>query len=218
MNSYQIEGDLRARIALKGARSVIGGLWDELGELQVSFLRSRGLRADHRVLDVGCGCLRAGVKLVPLLQPDHYFGLDISPALLEAGRAELKALGLLDRVARRNLRATASFDASGFPRFDFGIAQSVFTHLPLPAFVACLYAIKPNFVCGGRFFATFFAAPEGSESYRQLCGKHTYSARDPFHVTPAAVLQAASEAGWRGSWIGDWSHPKDQQIAEFVVS
>ena len=32
-------------------REFVGGLWSELGKLQLDFLRAQGLRPDHRLLD-----------------------------------------------------------------------------------------------------------------------------------------------------------------------
>ena len=66
-------------------RQEVGGLWDQVGRLQLDFLRGRGLEPEARLLDVGCGCLRGGVHLVEYLSPGRYYGIDISPALLEVG-------------------------------------------------------------------------------------------------------------------------------------
>ena len=47
-------------------REQVGGLWDEIGALQIDFLRAQGLRPGDTLLDVGCGCLRGGVHFVAL--------------------------------------------------------------------------------------------------------------------------------------------------------
>ncbi len=41
-------------------RDFIGGHWDLLGKLQLDFMRDQGLKPDQKVLDIGCGALRAG--------------------------------------------------------------------------------------------------------------------------------------------------------------
>ncbi len=38
----------------------VGGLWDEIGQLQFDFLRAKGLLPRHKLLDFGCGSLRGG--------------------------------------------------------------------------------------------------------------------------------------------------------------
>src|SRR4051794_24004227 len=47
----------------KGAhRRRVGGRWQELGSLQLDFMVAQGLQPQHRLLDVGCGALRGGVR------------------------------------------------------------------------------------------------------------------------------------------------------------
>ncbi len=41
-------------------RDMVGGMWEEIGRLQFEFLRARGLKPSHRLLDIGCGSLRGG--------------------------------------------------------------------------------------------------------------------------------------------------------------
>src|SRR3979409_2149502 len=59
-------------------RAAVGGRWEEIGELQFQFLRTHGLEPQHRLLDIGCGSLRGGVRFVSYLDPGNYFGIDIS--------------------------------------------------------------------------------------------------------------------------------------------
>src|SRR5260370_28821072 len=85
-------------------REVVGGQWDEIGQLQFYFLKKNGLRADHSLLDIGCGCLRGGVHFIEYLEPDRYVGLDINQPLLDAVYdIELAAAGLQDRLPRGHL-------------------------------------------------------------------------------------------------------------------
>lgn len=218
INKYVDEESLSREIANVGARALIGGNWDVIGRLQSEYLQHLGMQPQHRFLDVGCGCLRAGVKIVPWLNLGNYFGIDISPALLQAGREELITLGLSERVPEFNLRATSDFDIQGFPDFEFGIAQSVFTHLPLNYLTQCLNAIRPHFETGGRFLATFFLGPPDAETYVQDGGKPTHNNRDPFHFSVEDILETGRSASWSARWIGHWGHPRNQQLAEFTVA
>ena len=63
-------------------RESVGGLWDQIGQLQFDFLVANGLRPEHKLLDIGCGSLRGGVKFVRYLQSGHYFGTDLNGSLL----------------------------------------------------------------------------------------------------------------------------------------
>src|SRR5207248_6045542 len=47
-----------------------------LGRYVFEFLVESGCRPDHRVLDFGCGALRAGVHVIPYLNAGNYFGVD----------------------------------------------------------------------------------------------------------------------------------------------
>ena len=79
-------------------RKFVGGMWERIGRHQFDFLRDRGLRPEHRLLDVGCGALRGGVHFIRYLNVGGYYGIDINASLLAAGRdVELPAAGLVDR-------------------------------------------------------------------------------------------------------------------------
>ena len=58
-----------------GHRQYVGGNWDEIGNLQFNFLKSKGLKPESYLLDIACGSLRLGVKAIPYLNPDHYLGI-----------------------------------------------------------------------------------------------------------------------------------------------
>src|SRR5215469_11012365 len=118
-------------------RMQVGGLWEEIGQLQYDFLLAQGLRADHYFLDIACGSLRAGVKLIPYLDSGHYYGIDRDSELLRRGY-ELE----LDDEARQKQPVLAQMEDFDFQRlgrqFDFAIAQSLFTHLPVNQITRCL--------------------------------------------------------------------------------
>jgi SAM-dependent methyltransferase len=217
-NSYQDEQQMRQAVQEGRHREVIGGLWDEIGALQFEFLKARGMKPEHKLLDLGCGSGRLAVQAVPYLQPECYYGMDISPALLSAARREIERAGYGNKISDRSLYATADFCPSPqMPSFDFGIAQSVFTHLPLNCLTFALNAIRRNFEPGGRFFATFFVAPRGMQDFcHKTGGIVSHCDRDPFHFDEDVIIRTAREAGWRARWIGAWGHPREQQISEFV--
>jgi hypothetical protein len=218
---YHDADHVRRRIALGEHRDVIGGMWDELGALQRDFLIEEGLQPHHRLIDIGCGSLRAGVPLTEYLNAERYYGIDISADLLDAGYdREIVPAGLADKLPRRHLHATASYDVSGFgAAFDFGLAQSVFTHLPLDELSACLAAIAPHFVAGGRYYVTYFERPADADPAAPLPhdpgGVISHPDKDPFDATVAA-LAGATPASWRLDIIGRWGHPRDQRMARFV--
>jgi hypothetical protein len=59
LSRYYDKTAIEAEVAAGRHRESVGGLWDEIGELQADFLMSRGLRPHHRLLDIGCGRAKA---------------------------------------------------------------------------------------------------------------------------------------------------------------
>ena len=206
-------------------RLEVGGLWDEIGELQLAYLKNQGLKPSDRLLDIGCGSLRGGVKFAAFLNPGNYFGLDKDPRLLEAGKnIELKKAGInLDTVS---LLCRDDFLASEFGvQFNFAIAQSVFTHINSEQIHLCLKNSKPAIVKGGSLYATFFEdtntdseanGPDGAIVHSPG-GVVSYPDSDPYHYRTEDLITLGSELGYQCEYLGDWQHPRAQKMIKYKV-
>ncbi|MEE4212745.1 MAG: class I SAM-dependent methyltransferase [Parvularcula sp.] len=216
---YDDHRQMAARVARGEHRVAIGGLWQELGALQLSFLKARGLRTTDRLLDLGCGSLRGGVHYVGYLNPGRYYGLDLSQALLDAGyNIELAQAGLQDRCPKENLLADDNFRAERFGvEFDKAIAVSVFTHMSLNKIRQALEKLAPVMRPGGVFYATTFECPEDRLTGDPLVHGEitTYPDRDPYHYRPSDLEHAAKGLPFRVRRIGDWGHPRGQFMTAF---
>jgi hypothetical protein len=202
-------------------RDVIGGLWEEIGRLQFEYLLANGLARSSRLVDVGCGCLRGGIHFVSYLDENLYFGIDSNASLLDAGYdIELKLAGLDKKLPRENLVCDGEFKFDAFPAaFDFAIAQSLFTHLPANQIRLCLTRLAAKMKCGGKFFATFFLVAEDhpfGEPSTHRGGVASFDAKDPYHYRFSDIAQLCKGLPWRASLIGDWGHPRDQYMIEFL--
>jgi len=95
------------------------------------------------------------------MEPGHYVRIDKSQALLDAGRQiELLRYRLIDKGA--TLVQMDDFRLETLDRhFDFAIAASVFTHLPLNDVIHCPISMKHVLRDDGVFFATFFENERG---------------------------------------------------------
>jgi cyclopropane fatty-acyl-phospholipid synthase-like methyltransferase len=202
-------------------RDFVGGMWDEIGSLQFEFLKKQGLSPNHRLMDIGCGCLRGGVHFVPYLEKCRYYGVDINASLIEAGKKELlRNPANLDK--QPDLRVTDQFDLAQFGvQFDYALAISVFTHLNANHIGRCLIEIKKVLGPQGRFFATFFLAP--TSLHAQPILHHpgdivTYPDRDPFHYSFAEMETLAQFAALSVRQIGNWGHPRDQRMLCFTAA
>lgn len=220
-NKYYDENYVQEQLKLGKHRQVVGGLWEEIGALQLAFLQGRGLRPGDLLLDVGCGSLRGGVKFVEYLEGGHYFGIDISPSLLEAGYAQEISLrqDLADKLPRANLKCIDDFNAMSFgQQFDYALAQSVFTHLTLNSIRLCLENLHPVLRAGGKFYATYFRItddqPAGvarpNESGIVTCGH-----KDPYHYRVADFQHLIRGLPWVLDEELDWGHPRGQRMLVF---
>jgi SAM-dependent methyltransferase len=217
VNSYDRE--LTPEELDRGAhRDAIGGMWEEIGRLQFEFLKTRGLRPDHKLCDVGCGALRGGIHFVRYLDPGNYYGLDINASLLEGGRRELEKAGLAAKNA--NLLPDDRFEMSRFgAQFHYMLAVSVFTHLYANHIVRCLTEARKVLAPGGQFLATFFNAPTSAhlDTIKQdPGGVVTWYDRDPFHYSPDEMAMLGNLAGLKTELIGAWNHPRNQWMLAFT--
>jgi SAM-dependent methyltransferase len=202
-------------------RAIVGGLWDEMGQRQLDFLVGHGLRPEHYVLDVGCGSLRAGVKLIDYLEPGHYYGIDRDAELLRCGREYELSPDLLAKAPI--LAHVGDFDFRRLARqFDVALAQSVFTHLPLNEIARCLVRVPAILEPRGVFYATFFENERGLSNLEPLEWSTadglvitTYLDRDPYHYDFGTFQWLGQQAGLKVSYLGDWDHPRRQRMLAF---
>jgi hypothetical protein len=189
-----------------GHREYVGGMWDQIGRLQLDFLLSAGLSPHHYLLDIGCGALRGGVHLIRYLDAGHYLGMEKEAELLEAGIDEL-GVDLYEQQVPL-LIASDRFDVGRFGIVpDVAIAQSLFTHLPPLAIRTCLANLR-RVMPAGSFFATFF---ETAAPVQNPLAPHDHAS---FRYTPQEMRDFG--AGWAMTYIGDWGHPRGQVMVEYV--
>lgn len=202
-------------------RRMIGGLWDAVGQLQLQHLVSCGLVPSMRLVDIGCGALRGGVKFIDYLDAGNYFGLDLNASLLQAGfEVELAAVGLQHKLPRSQLIADDAFAVSRFGvEFDMALAHSVFTHLPLNHIRRCLAEVAGVLRPGGSFFATFFEVPPAHpvvEPYtHDPGGITTHLDQNPYHYRAEELIWCARDLPLSLRSWGVWGHPRGQRMICF---
>ncbi|WP_154222849.1 class I SAM-dependent methyltransferase [Marinicella rhabdoformis] len=198
-------------------RLKVGGLWKQIGQLQFEFMLRNGLEAHNNLLDIGCGCLRGGVKFIPFLNASNYYGMDINASLLAAAEIEINRANLVDR--NPNLMLNSEFEFHKFEvKFDYMISVSVFTHLPVNNIIRCLQRVSENLKPNGKYFSTFFIS-EKSIELKPICHQPgnivTHYDQDPFHYSVDEIKRMGSNCGLKTTLIGDWGHPRGQQMVKF---
>lgn len=215
---------IRQAVETNQHREAIGGLWEQLGQLQLDFLKSQGMQPEHHLLDIGCGALRLGVRAVDYLDSGHYFGLDLSRELINAGYTKEFTQTQRERLPQSNLTANDQFDFSFLPQpVDFAIAQSVFTHLPLNHIRRCLSRLAPHLAPGGAFFATAWIVPEShpaDQPYPQPGAINgtpiiTTDLADPYHYHLTDFTHIIENLPYQMELHGEWNHPRSQPMLVF---
>lgn len=203
-------------------REAIGGNWEELGRIQREFLVAQGLTPSMKLLDMGCGAFRAGLHLIPYLDPGNYCGVDVNRSIVEAGYTkEIEPAGLGERFPRRNIIVTDDFDATPFGMmFDYALAQSLFTHLPLNHILLCLIQVAKVTKPGGKLYASIIEAPEPHPYEAPFNGERSgvtsYSYKDPYHHKVTELAWLASRAPWKFDYLGGWGHPRGASMLLFT--
>jgi SAM-dependent methyltransferase len=199
-------------------RSFVGGSWDTHGFTQLNYLKSRGLAQSDKVLDIGCGCFRAGRHLIDYLNPGNYFGVEANRSLIQAGYDVELTDEQRARVPITNLRANDRFDGEFGVRFDLALAQSVFSHVSLNHIRLCLYRLAKVVRPGGVFLATFFEKPPSTplDAIFSADKRPFFAEQDVFWYYRSDLRWAAASSPWRVRYIGDWGHPAGQRMMEFT--
>ena len=173
--------------------------WLEVGKIQFDYLVAHGLRPGHRMLDIGCGNLRAGWRLIQYLDSGNFYGVDISPDILLAAFNEVREQKLQAKYPYLVLVNDLVFDFLPDAAFDVIHAHSVFTHtrddVINQCFASAARILKPD----GFFDMTYLAGD-----------KFSYVDEDFSYPTEMLVGMAASH-GLQAAPMSDWSASKYKQ-------
>lgn len=121
-----------------------------LGRDQADFLIDQGLEPGHRLLDFGCGSLRAGVWLAAHLDTGCYYGIDAHrPSLEAAARYEIPLHALEAKKPRLLHDSSFAVDHFGVD-FDWIVAFSVFNHLTREQSAEATRRMTRQLAPGGR--------------------------------------------------------------------
>jgi SAM-dependent methyltransferase len=169
---------------------------------QFSLLAALGVREHHSLLDIGCGSLRAGKLIIPYLNSGNYCGMEPEQWLIDEGIKSEIGQSLAD-IKRPAFSNDTNFTLTVFNRkFDFLLANSVFSHATQAQIRRCFSQAKQVLAPTGIFAATYF---EGEENYQGT--EWVYPGR--VHYRPEFFAQMASEAGLACTKL-NWTHTNFQ--------
>ena len=190
-------------VATKTARGAVGTAdeqaWLELGERQFRYLIDHGLRPDHRMLEIGCGNLRAGWWFIDYLGVGAYTGVDISSEILTAA-----GVTLTERNLHRKRPRLLWVDDMGFPglpdaAFDVVHAHSVFSHSPAEVVEAAFAGVRRVIAPGGFFDFTYNESADG---------RYWGALREDWFYPTVMLVEMAQRHGFTTVPMPDWMHPQ----------
>jgi SAM-dependent methyltransferase len=169
--------------------------WLAVGAQQFDHLVGRGLRVNHDVLEIGCGNLRAGWRLLGYLEAGRYTGIDISPDILLAANVTVEDRGLQDREAHLRLVDDLRFGWCPADRFDLVHAHSVFSHCPWEVIEECLDHVGRILRPGAVFDFSFNETRE----------REHHVLREDYYYRAQTLVAAAEQRGFDAEVIRDWA-------------
>jgi SAM-dependent methyltransferase len=174
--------------------------YDFMGASQFRLLCTLGLRSQHKLLDFGCGSLRAGRLFLPYLDEGCYYGVEPNKWLIEDAIKFQVGEDLL-RIKKPCFSYNDKFSLAEFETdFDFILAQSVLTHTRTNLVNLCLQNFAQHLKPDGLIVATFMEGDsdmEGDGWEYPLC----------VTIRPATIKKLAQDAGLVGISI-PWFRPR----------
>lgn len=174
--------------------------YDLVSAMSFNLLTCLGLRQHHTMLDVGCGSLRVGRLLIPYLNAENYTGIEPNGWLIEDGVS--RELGH-DQIAIKRPTFHVGDSTRGLPggrRFDFALAQSIFSHCGPDLFQQWLREISAQLADGGALAATYLIDDKDCEQSGWI-----YPGCVSYRTDTVASM--AREAGFE-LVVLDWKHPR----------
>jgi len=184
-------------------------VWDEIAEWQIDALKAIGLKPQHKLLDFGCGAFRVGLSAIDYLDDGNYYGIDAYAPYIEIGKKLVAVSGVTKTYAAL---ASKDFEFEKFAaQFDFGIAQSVFTHMSGEECDRCMVALKQVMRAGGVFLFTYLIGAPVTRGMLYVGAQpmQRFAANDPQFFSALAARHGARFEGL------EIKHITGQQVAQF---
>ncbi len=198
---------LSRHIGDKHHRAYIGSPdeYDLVSAMSFNLLTASGLRQHHRLLDIGCGSLRLGRLLIPYLNAQNYIGLEPNKWLVQDGLRYELGDSLIALRKPLFLFDTGLDDLDSNMRFDYVIAQSIFSHTAPDLLERWISDVSHRLLDTGVLFATVIEGVtpcEGSGWVYPECVEY-----------PLTVVEELAQRYGLSFKMLDWFHPRQTWCA-----
>lgn len=190
------------------------GYWEPLQAYQFEFLKTMGLKPHHSLLDIGCGPLQGGIKLIEYLECNHYTGIDLRPkTVTEAYRQVVR-----HDLAHKNpaLVMSDSFGRHELPdrTFDFFWISQLLYHLSLDQVEDLFFQVASQMKPTSVFFGDIidYKPPSAPGIYWQEFKYHRHQPED--------LESTADNAGLSLTILGqtgDFGYPEELPLSTNYV-
>lgn len=184
--------------------------YDLIGAAQFALLYALGLRAHHRLLDIGCGSLRAGRMLISYLNSGGYTGVEPNRWLIDDALDHELGRDILT-VKQPTFDAADDFSLDHLGRFDYVLAQGVATNTGPSLLARLLQAITQTLAPAGIAAVTFIHPGSGDADALeiQIDDEDAPAWRYPgcYSYARSQIAAAIRAAGLNGRAIS-WYHPR----------
>lgn len=165
--------------------------FESVGRLQLSTLVREGLYPSSKLLDVGCGCLRAGYWLIRLLDRGCYFGIEPNERMLQVGVKQVLGPEVqVEKLPRFDTNDRFDFSVFG-TKFDVILARSIWTHASKSQIQAMLDTFLQNSTSDAFFLTSYMPASWISREASDYNGAQ-WVGRSHTSTTPGLVYHKRS--------------------------
>ncbi len=179
--------------------------YDLMGATQFRLLCALGLRSHHRLLDMGCGSLRAGRLLIPHLDAGNYCGIEPNAWLVEEGIAHNLGSDVITKKQPRFAHRD-DFSADDFGgTFDFVLAQSILSHTGQDLTAKAILGIKDALASDGVAAVTFVECRWPASDFKGS----GWAYPDVLRYRPSTIRRMIAESGLSSVRIA-WHHPRQR--------
>ncbi len=173
--------------------------YDFMGASQFRLLCALGLRANHYLLDFGCGSLRAGRLFLSYLDEGRYYGIEPNKWLIEDAVKNQIGQDMFD-IKKPTFDHNDDFHVNFPVKFDFILAQSILSHTGSDLVRVLLASFREALKPDGLIAVTFV---EGLNDYNGTGWVYP----GIVNFSPWTIRNLARGAGLYATRI-PWYHPR----------